>query len=200
MTKNYVDNKLLLVEMIKYTDAYKAAIAEGKEPPKVNNYIGECVWLIANRLSTNRNFIGYSYRDEMIGDAIENCLRYIHNFNAEKSKNPFAYFTQIMYYAFLRRIEKEKKQSYVKYKIMENAIVTNTFVSMSPEDSSHFDTFKSNMDYEKMSILSEKFESKKSIKKTAKKVGVEKFIEPESEDSIGLNDDRLFPRLMKDFI
>lgn len=183
MAKNYVDNKRLYAEMIKYTDAYKAAKLKDELPPKASNYIGECIWLIANRLSTNRNFIGYTYRDEMIGDAIENCLRYLHNFDPEKSSNPFAYFTQIMYYAFLRRIEKEKKQTYIKYKSMENSIAMNTLVEMAPDDQSHFNAFVVTLDYDKLTTLSEKFETKQAAKKVPKKpAGVEKFIKEDNND------------------
>lgn len=176
MSNHYVDNKRLYTEMIKYINEYNEAKEKGLQAPRVNNYIGECIWLIANRLSTNRNFIGYTYRDEMIGDAIENCLRYIHNFNPDKTHNPFAYFTQIMYYAFLRRIEKEKKQSYVKYKSMENSIAMNTLVEMSPGDATHFQAVVKTMDYDKLSALSIKYEKRQNEKKiNAKKVGVEKF-------------------------
>lgn len=181
MTKHYVDNKRLYTEMIKYINEYNHAKAEGLPPPRASNYIGECIWMIANRLSTNRNFIGYTYREEMIGDAIENCLRYIHNFDPDKSTNPFAYFTQIMYYAFLRRIDKEKKQSYIKYKSMENSIVMNTLVEMSPDDASHFQAVVVTMDYDKLANLSEKYETKQSSKKAAKKTGVEKFLGDDNE-------------------
>lgn len=180
MSNHYVDNKRLYGEMIKYVNAYHEAKEQGKELPRPNDYIGKCIWLIANRLSTNRNFIGYTYRDEMIGDAIENCLRYLHNFNPEKSNNPFAYFTQIMYYAFLRRIEKEKKQSYIKYKSMENSIAMNTLVEMSPDDASHFHAVVVTMDYDKLANLSEKYETKQKEKKTTKK-GVEKYIGDDDE-------------------
>ena len=178
---HYVDNKRLYTEMIKYTRAYNEAKEQGREPPKASNYIGECIWLIANRLSTNRNFIGYTYREEMIGDAIENCLRYLHNFNPDKSTNPFAYFTQIMYYAFLRRIEKEKKQSYIKYKTMENSITMNTLVEMAPDDQSHFNAVMMTMDLDKLAVLSEKYDAKQTQKKTRKKKGLEKFIGDEDE-------------------
>lgn len=184
MARNYVDNKKLYAEMIKYTNAYNEAKAAGKTPPRANNYIGECIWLIANRLSTNRNFIGYTYRDEMIGDAIENCLRYLHNFNPEKSSNPFAYFTQIMYYAFLRRIEKEKKQTYIKYKSMENSIAMNTLVEMAPDDQSQFNAFVVTMDYDKLSTMADKYETKQVSKKVVVKpaTGVEKFIKEDDNE------------------
>ncbi len=98
--------------------------------PQVTEYIGECFLLIAERLSTRPNFINYPYRDEMIGDAIENCLMYAANFDPEKSKNPFAYFTQITYFAFLRRIKKEKDQDKIKYKLMEAADAKGELAAM----------------------------------------------------------------------
>jgi len=117
---HYVDNKQLLVAMVAYKESVdKSKEVEG-ERPRVPNYIGECIMKIAQHLSYKPNFINYTYKEEMISDGIENCLLYIDNFNPEKSSNPFAYFTQIIYYAFIRRIQKEKKQTYVKYKAMEN--------------------------------------------------------------------------------
>ena len=116
---HYVDNKLFFAEMEKW----KEDIAEQEEvddlPPMVTEYMGECFYKIATHLSYRPNFINYTYREEMIGDGIENCIRYAKNFNPDKSKNPFAYFTQIIYYAFIRRIQKEKKQSHVKHKMIE---------------------------------------------------------------------------------
>ena len=117
----------------------------------------------------------------MIGDAIENCLRYIHNFNPEKSSNPFAYFTQIMYYAFLRRIEKEKKQTYIKYKAMQNSATMNTLVELAPDDQSHFNAVLLTMDHDKLRAMTEKYDAKQAIKKPLKKKGLEKFIGDEDE-------------------
>ena len=165
MANDYVDNKRLFAEMVKYTEAYHKATAEGKQPPRVSNYIGECIYLIANKLSTIRQFVGYSYRDEMIGDGIENTLRYIHNFNPEKSNNPFAYFTQIIYYAFLRRIDKEKKQAYIRYKSMENSIAMNTLVDMPPEDASHFHAVISSLNMEKLNDMADRYETQMQAKK-----------------------------------
>ena len=87
--------------------------------PPVPDYVGECFLKIANGLSFRPNFINYTYRDEMISDGIENCLQYVYNFDPNKSNNPFAYFTQIIYFAFIRRIQKEKKQTHIKHKIIE---------------------------------------------------------------------------------
>ncbi len=106
--------------MIEFKELYNIAEKNKEEYPPVSNYIGECFLKIATHLSYRPNFINYTYRDDMISDGIENCLQYVHNFNPEKSNNPFAYFTQIIYYAFLRRIAKEKKQTHVKNKIIQN--------------------------------------------------------------------------------
>ena len=116
---HYVDNKKFLVAMVEFKEKCQVAKESEKDQPSVSNYIGECFLKIATHLSYRPNFINYTYRDDMISDGIENCLQYVKNFNPEKSKNPFAYFTQIIYYAFLRRIAKEKKQSHVKNKMIE---------------------------------------------------------------------------------
>ena len=117
---HYVDNKKFLDEMIKWKKEIREAEDSGDERPPVSEYIGSCFLKIAERLCSKSNFMNYPYKDEMIGDGIENCLMYAHNFNPRKSKNPFSYFTQIIYYAFLRRIEREKKQAYIKFKLTED--------------------------------------------------------------------------------
>ena len=116
---HYVDNKKFLVAMTEYRELRIKAEEEGKRRPTVTNYIGECYLKIANHLSYRPNFINYTYRDDMISDGIENCLQYMDNFDPEKSKNPFAYFTQISWFAFLRRIAKEKRQHDIKFKYIE---------------------------------------------------------------------------------
>jgi hypothetical protein len=115
-TKNYVNNKTLYEVMKKYHEDYQHAKTNDIAFPKIPDYVGEAILLIANKLSNKPNFSGYSYKDEMISDGIENCLMYLHNFDPNKTNNPFAYFTQIISYAFIRRIEKEKKQQYIKHK------------------------------------------------------------------------------------
>ena len=117
---HYIDNKEFLAEMVKWKKAIREAEDSGDDAPPVSDYIGTCFLKIAERLCSKSNFANYPYKEEMIGDGIENCLMYAHNFNPRKSKNPFSYFTQIIYYAFLRRIEREKKQAYVKLKMTEN--------------------------------------------------------------------------------
>jgi len=121
--RNYVNNKDLLAALIEYKKKVKEAEDQGDSLPRIPEYIGECIFLIANRLATKPNFSGYTYKDDMISDGIENCIQYIHNFNPDKSENPFAYFTQIIWYAFLRRIQKEKKQMYIKFKSSQNMML-----------------------------------------------------------------------------
>ena len=117
--QHYVDNEKFLVVMGDYREKYLQAKDNDEELPIIPDYAGECFLKIAERLSHRPNFINYAFREEMVSDGIENCVMYASNFNPEKSANPFVYFTQIIYYAFLRRIEKEKKQLYIKYKTME---------------------------------------------------------------------------------
>ena len=131
---HYVDNKKFLEAMIEYKDRCKKAEEKNRKKPDVTNYIGECFLKIANHLSYRPNFINYTYRDDMISDGIENCLQYMDNFNPEKSNNPFAYFTQIIYYAFKRRIQKEKKQMQVKAKLISNAGVENMMDQLAGDD------------------------------------------------------------------
>jgi DNA-directed RNA polymerase specialized sigma24 family protein len=134
---HYVDNKMFLQAMIEYRDKCKKAEENNRTKPLVTNYIGECFLKIANHLSYRPNFINYTYRDDMISDGIENCLQYMSNFNPEKSSNPFAYFTQIIYYAFIRRIQKEKKQMQVKAKIIANAGVENMMDQLAGDDTQY---------------------------------------------------------------
>jgi hypothetical protein len=118
-TENYVNNKEFLEAISVYRKKVLDAKENGLPKPRVPNYIGDCFLKIATHLSYKPNFVNYMFRDEMISDGIENCLQYIHNFDPEKSSNPFAYFTQVIYFAFLRRIAKEKKQLEIKTKILE---------------------------------------------------------------------------------
>jgi len=117
--QHYVENEKFLVLMSDYREKYLQAKDNDTELPIIPDYAGECFLKIAERLSHRPNFINYAFREEMVSDGIENSVMYASNFNPEKSTNPFAYFTQIIYFAFLRRIEKEKKQLYIKYKTME---------------------------------------------------------------------------------
>ena len=130
--EHYVDNSKFLEAMREYKILCEDAKKNNKEKPLVSNYIGGCFLKIANHLSYRPNFINYTYRDDMISDGIENCLQYLDNFDPEKSKNPFAYFTQIIYYAFIRRIQKEKKQVEIKQKLLHDSIFDD--LALQPQD------------------------------------------------------------------
>ena len=134
---HYVDNKKFHQAMIDWKESCREAEEMGEESPIVTDYIGSCFLKIANGLSYRPNFINYTYRQDMISDGIENCLQYIHNFDPEKSKNPFSYFTQIIYYAFIRRIQKEKKQQEVKQKMIANFGVEQMMDSLDGDDTQY---------------------------------------------------------------
>jgi DNA-directed RNA polymerase specialized sigma subunit len=119
-SSHYVDNKKFLQALIEYRQSVDEASAKGEDPPIVSKYIGECFIKIATHLSYKSNFINYTFKDDMISDGIENCLTAVAKFDPAKSSNPFAYYTQVIYFAFIRRIQKEKKQQATKYKLMEN--------------------------------------------------------------------------------
>ena len=137
VTQHYVDNKKFLEAMVTYKDKVNNAKNNNRKKPDVTDYIGECFLKIANHLSYRPNFINYTYRDDMISDGIENCLQYMSNFDPAKSTNPFAYFTQIIYYAFIRRIQKEKKQQQVKQKLIQNAGVENIMDRLEGDDAQY---------------------------------------------------------------
>ena len=134
---HYVDNKKFLEAMIEYRDRCEKAKNRNRKKPEVTNYIGECFLKIANHLSYRPNFINYTFRDDMISDGIENCLQYMDNFNPDKSNNPFAYFTQIIYYAFIRRIQKGKKQIQIKSKLIANTGVENMMDQLQGDDAQY---------------------------------------------------------------
>ena len=114
----YVDKAEFQAAMVIRREIVDKVKAEGKDKPPISAYVAKCIFDIATRLSYSPNFIGYSYRDEMISDGIENCLRYVDNYDCINYQNPFAYFTQVNWYAFIRRIRREKKQSALKAKLI----------------------------------------------------------------------------------
>ena len=182
VTVHYVDNKKFYDEIIKYRQKIAEAREQGKEDPRLPEYIGECIWKIANKLSTMPRFVNYSYRDEMISDGIENCIMYFKDYNPEIGQNPFAYFTQVIYYAFLRRIGKEEKNRYIIYKNYQERIVnqgqSNYLVDT---DDNHV---MPTQIYDNISEFMEKFEKKeeeKKIKRKQTKEGLQKFYEEEDE-------------------
>ena len=149
-SEHYVNNKEFLYAIVEYKAKVREAEEQGKPKPRITNYLGSCFLKIATHLSYKPNFVNYMFKDDMVCDGIENCVQYINNFNPEKSSNPFAYFTQIIHYAFLRRIQKEKKQLDIKTKIIERTGFDE--VMMVDENSlagssSEYNTIKDNIQY-----------------------------------------------------
>ena len=142
-SEHYVNNKEFLAALIKYQEDIEIARLQDKTKPVIPRYIGECFLKIANHLSFKPNFVNYMFKEDMISDGIENCVQYIHNFNPEKSQNPFAYFTQIIHYAFLRRIQREKRQLEIKNKIIEKSGYQEVFNDDNKIDGSNFSDYNS---------------------------------------------------------
>tara|TARA_B100001750_G_C15516362_1_gene607526 strand:- start:27 stop:509 length:483 start_codon:yes stop_codon:yes gene_type:complete len=135
---HYVNNKEFYNALVERQEKIKETEGSGDDPPQISNYLGECILKIANHLSYRPNFINYTYREEMISDGIENCLQYMDKFNPEKSTNPFAYFTQIIYYAFVRRIQKEKKQQQIKEKMLKYSNIEQRIVLQAHDDDAKY--------------------------------------------------------------
>jgi hypothetical protein len=122
--KHYIDNTKFVESLTAWRQAVDRAKLKGTEEPRIPEYIGECFMAIAKHLATKPNFCNYSYRDEMQADAVENSLTYAYNFDPKISQNAFAYFSQIAYYAFIRKIQKERKQTYIRYKMLEQMVIS----------------------------------------------------------------------------
>ena len=142
-SEHYVNNKEFLAALIKFREDKEIALIQGKPKPPIPRYIGECFLKIANHLSFKPNFVNYMFKEDMISDGIENCVQYIHNFNPEKSQNPFAYFTQIIHYAFLRRIQREKRQLEIKNKILERSGFSEVFTDDNTIDGGNYSDYNS---------------------------------------------------------
>ena len=136
---NYINNKEFSQAVFSYVEECNQCKKKGIQVPVVPNYVALGFQQIAEGLSHRPNFISYSYRDEMVLDAVENCLKAIRNYNIEAATrtgnpNAFAYFTQISYYAFLRRIAKEKKQQEIKDIYFENSFAADLIEVSSKQD------------------------------------------------------------------
>ena len=147
-SEHYLDNKKFFEEMQKWKKSVKEAEESGDDKPPVTEYIGRAFMQIAENLAKKPNFMNYQFKEDMISDGVENCLMYASNFDPDKSNNPFSYFTQIIYYAFLRRIQKEKKQNYIKYKYLESMDKAGDFtdilkaMGISEDETAYFSSFE----------------------------------------------------------
>jgi hypothetical protein len=170
---NYIDKKRFHHEMTKYRLAAIESEKNGEEKPRLNNYLGTCFYMICEKLSYRPNFVNYSFREEMVGDAIENCLSAADNFDPnEQKQNPFGYFSLIAWRAFVRRIQKEKKQTYVKHKAFQNS---GLYDQLAHGDDAGIVGINS-MNNDVSNRIIEQFETKMNEKKEVKAKGVEKFM------------------------
>jgi hypothetical protein len=162
----FVDGAKLKAELIEWKKACKKA----GEKVQLSDYIGECIIKIADRLSKKFNFAHYTYRDEMIGDGIESCVRYLHNYSPAKGVSAFAYITQIVFNAFIRRIDREQRHSYLKAKMIEAGNIG--IVSSEGDDKRYGSPFSNDADAPHIQIITE-FEAKQSKKKSKNKAAKE---------------------------
>jgi DNA-directed RNA polymerase specialized sigma24 family protein len=165
ITINYVDNKLLYQALVTWQKDTRRAVRKKEPKPPLPDFVAECIMKMANRLSQKVGFVGYSFRDDMVGDSLESCLRYIHNFNPAKSTNAFAYITQIIHNAFIRRIQKEQKQLYVKMRIVDQADFMDSYERQSGDDAHYNNSYVTYLQENKGDVIS-KFENWKESKKT----------------------------------
>jgi hypothetical protein len=177
--EHYVNNKEFLQAMIEYRKMVNKAKKEKLSKPPVTDYIGSCFLKIANHLSYRPNFINYTFRDDMISDGIENCLQYLDNFNPKTSNNPFAYFTQIIYYAFVRRIQKEKKQTTIKHRLITESNYDD--MTLQPGEDKEFknqftEFLKKNMPVEEQQKIADDIKKKKNKKKRTSKNSLDYFM------------------------
>jgi DNA-directed RNA polymerase specialized sigma subunit len=186
--EHYVNNKEFLEAMIKYRKSVRKAKREKQDKPAVGNYLGSCFLKIANHLSYRPNFINYTFKDDMISDGIENCLQYLDNFDGKKSKNPFAYFTQIIYYAFIRRIQKEKKQVTIKHKLISKSNLDD--FALQPGDDREFrnqmtEYLQKNLPMDSQEKIAEEVaKSKKKRKKRTSKNSLDYFFKKDEDSPI----------------
>jgi DNA-directed RNA polymerase specialized sigma24 family protein len=160
-SKHYINNRQLYDILIKYKKDFSLASEQNSEYPKIPDYIGQAIYQICNKLIIRPNFFGYTsqWKQEMVSDAMLDCVSAINNFDPEKTNNPFAYFTQIAWNALIRRIQKEKKQQYIKLKNLERIIISE---NCSEEEVNHFKTNESSSEFiktyeEKNSIIDKTF-------------------------------------------
>lgn len=138
---HYVNNAQFSAAVVEYVKHSREVESQGLVKPQINDYIASCFLKIAEGLSHKANFVRYTYREEMMMDAVENCLKAIDNYNLETATrtgkpNAFAYFTQISWYAFLRRIEREKKQQEIKMRYLTESGIEDLISEESQNDDS----------------------------------------------------------------
>lgn len=186
MATHYVNNAEMLESVKQYKAEILKAREEGREDPRIPEYIGECILKIATRLSRKANFINYSFREDMVLDGIENCMMCINSFDPNKSSNPFSYFTQVIYFAFLRRIAKEKKQSYIKGRLIQEMSIDSFDLQDHDDDADFKNAYAAFIQMH--SNFDDSFIKKKEKKKKEKEQSLETFFDEASVEEIKVDD------------
>ena len=197
-SNHYIDNEKFTAAIIEHRNKYLEAKKHNKPKPQLSNYIGQCFIDMSNNMirkmsfGKGLNFIDYTFKDECVEDAIENCLRYAHKYNPEAiskrtgeqiQSGAFAYFSQIIYFAYIRRIYKENTQLYVKYKMAENIAILSEDEILELEEFELGDTIL----FDNISEFIEKYETrmketKAKLKKKEVLSDIDKFILEENDD------------------
>lgn len=194
---HYVDNKLFYQACVEHKQKSIDAEIAGLGKPRLSDYIGSCLVKICTRFSYSKKYCNYPFRQEMVGDAIENCIQYFHNFNSDKYNNPYGYFTKVAYYAFLRRIHEEKTELYTKFKAMLNKSDDSLFSHQDVDAEAMFDGVNVDdaiRDNDYMKDFVNKFEAKlreneqKSRDKRAAKKAEAAALAGKNEDNLSLED------------
>jgi hypothetical protein len=165
---HYVDNQVFLAALVDYKKACRKAKKIREPKPPLPEYIGECFLKIATHLSFRPNFMNYPFREDMVGDGVVNCLTYVDNFDPKKSKNAFSYFTQIIFFAFLRKIQGEKKQMVIKYKAIQNSPFFQDLTQQVGDDAAYDNSYVQFVKKNMGDMVSD-FEAKKKAKQRNKK-------------------------------
>jgi len=171
----YVDNKKLSKELGKWAKIVREDIKAERKRTPMTDYLGECVFLICNNMGFMPQFINYTYKDEMIGDAIENCIKYSKNYDGDKYNNAFGYISKIAYQAFVRRINISNKRyrdhlNYIRSNVNAEEF-TDAINADNPNDikgyTTHMDYLASVIDDMNIELPPEKPRKKKEVILTA---------------------------------
>jgi len=173
-TNPYVDNKEMLNAIIQYRKDVRKAKRLKLPKPKIPDSIGKQILLIAENMSHKKNFSQYTFVDDMISGAVENCIQYFDNFDPKTSKYPFSYFSKIIFYAFIRKIQLEKKQLYAKYKATQmTGILHEAEYQDEDNPGEQFEMYDNLNDFiAKYEAAQDAAKAKKDAKKLAKKQAI----------------------------
>jgi hypothetical protein len=177
---HYVNNKELYAHLVKRKNTVKAILDSGGEKPPLDNYLGDVILKICNHLAYKSNFINYTFRNEMVGDAIENCVKVVDNFDPERGTNPFAYLTQISFNAFIRRIQIEQKQQNIKGKLIEEIPLDQLFSTQEGDDAGFHNQFAEYLRENNFMRPADKVKLPK--KKLAEDEPLEQFMQSDDEE------------------